>query len=143
KVEDNLLMGAYLEKDKVKIKENLEKVYHFFPQLWERKDKLGDTLSGGEQQMLAIGMALMLEVELLLLDEPSLGLAPKLVEETFEIITEINKKGTSILLVEQNVQMALEVAKRGYVLEVSQIKFEDSAEGLLKNPKIKEAYLGS
>lgn len=142
KVEDNLLMGSFLEKDKSKINDNLEKVYRLFPPLWERKDKLGDTLSGGEQQMLAIGMALMSEVKLLLLDEPSLGLAPKFVEETFEIIEEVNKKGTSILLVEQNAAMALEIAHRGYVLEVGEVKFEDKAENLVNNPAIKEAYLG-
>ncbi|MDI6785722.1 MAG: ABC transporter ATP-binding protein [bacterium] len=142
KVEDNLLMGAYLEKNKIRIKHNLEKVYDLFPPLWERRNKLGDTLSGGEQQMLAIGMSLMSEVELLLLDEPSLGLAPKFVEETFQIIEEVNKKGTSILLVEQNAYMALEIAHRGYVLEAGKVKFEDRASDLLKNPAIKEAYLG-
>lgn len=142
KVEDNLLMGSFLEKDKSKINNNLEKVYSLFPPLWERREKLGDTLSGGEQQMLAIGMALMSEVELLLLDEPSLGLAPKFVEETFEIIKEVNKRGTSILLVEQNANMALEIAHRGYVLEVGEVKFEGKAENLINNPAIKEAYLG-
>lgn len=142
KVEDNLLMGSFLEEDKSKINDNLEKVYSLFPPLWERREKPGDTLSGGEQQMLAIGMALMSEVKLLLLDEPSLGLAPKFVEETFEIIKEVNKKGTSILLVEQNANMALEIAHRGYVLEVGEIKFEGKAENLINNPAIKEAYLG-
>ncbi|MGA1845960.1 ABC transporter ATP-binding protein [Deferribacter abyssi] len=141
-VYENLLMGAYLRKDKIEIEKDLEKVYDLFPRLRERKNQLGGTLSGGEQQMLAIGRALMSKPVLLLLDEPSLGLAPIIVENIFEIIKEINSQGTTILLVEQNAHLALSVADRGYVMETGRIIMEDDAKSLLSNEEVKKAYLG-
>lgn len=141
-VYENLLMGAYLRKDKVEIENDLEKVYELFPRLKERRDQLGGTLSGGEQQMLAIGRALMSKPVLLLLDEPSLGLAPIIVENIFEIIKEINSQGTTILLVEQNAHLALSIADRGYVMETGNIIMEDDAKALLDNEDVKKAYLG-
>ncbi len=141
-VQENLEMGAYIYQDKNKIQEDMEAVMKRFPRLRERKKQFGGTLSGGEQQMLAIGRALMTRPTLLLLDEPSMGLSPILVEQIFEIIREINAQGTSILLVEQNAQMALSIADRGYVLETGRITLEGSANELLENPQVIEAYLG-
>jgi len=140
-VKENLELGAYLKK-RNEIKKNLEKVYHLFPVLKEREKQLGITLSGGEQQMLAIARALMAEPKLLMLDEPSMGLAPILVEKIFQIIKEINQQGTTILLVEQNAHQALKIATRGYVLETGKIVLSDTAENLLNNEEVKKAYLG-
>lgn len=142
-VMENLEMGAYLRRDKAEIQRSLERVFKSFPRLKERVKQLGGTLSGGEQQMLAMGRALMAQPSLLLLDEPSMGLSPILVEEIFNIIMEINSQGTSILLVEQNAQMALSVANRGYVLETGRIVLEGSGEELLHNPQVMRAYLGA
>ena len=141
-VEDNLLLGAYLRKDKQGIQEDMEKVYSLFPRLLERKKQLSGTLSGGEQQMLAMGRALMSKPKILLLDEPSMGLSPLLVKEIFNIIKEINEQGTSILLVEQNAKMALAIADRAYVLETGKIVMSGTGEELLKSEDIKKAYLG-
>ncbi|HSQ84101.1 MAG TPA: ABC transporter ATP-binding protein [Desulfobacterales bacterium] len=139
---ENLEMGAYLRNDKEEVAKDLEWVLGLFPVLKDRTRQLGGTLSGGEQQMLAIGRALMSRPELLLLDEPSLGLAPKLVEKIFETILEINKTGVTIFLVEQNAHMALSISNRGYVMETGQIVLTDVASRLLENEKIKKAYLG-
>ena len=141
-VEDNLMLGAYLRKDKQAIEEDLKKVYDLFPRLLERKKQLAGTLSGGEQQMLAMGRALMSKPKLLLLDEPSMGLSPLLVKEIFSIIKEINKQGTSILLVEQNAKMALAIADRAYVLETGKIVMSGTGKELLQSENIKKAYLG-
>ena len=141
-VRENLLMGAYLRNDKDGVKADEEKVYELFPKMRERMKQHGGTLSGGEQQMLAIGRALMARPKLLLLDEPSLGLAPIVVENIFEIIQRINREGTTILLVEQNAQMALHIAHRGYVLETGAVTLEGPARDLLENPKVRSAYLG-
>jgi branched-chain amino acid transport system ATP-binding protein len=141
-VKENLDMGAFTRSDPKGIKESLERVYQSFPRLKERLNQLGGTLSGGEQQMLAMGRGLMSEPELLLLDEPSMGLAPLLVDEIFAIIEEINSQGTSILLVEQNAQMALSIADRAYVLETGRLVLEGSAQELAANPRVQEAYLG-
>jgi len=141
-VRENLLMGAYLRNDKDGVKADEEKVYELFPKLLERTKQHGGTLSGGEQQMLAIGRALMARPKVLLLDEPSLGLAPIVVENIFEIIQRINREGTTILLVEQNAQMALHIAHRGYVLETGVVTLEGPAKDLLENPKVRSAYLG-
>jgi branched-chain amino acid transport system ATP-binding protein len=142
-VEDNLEMGAFFRKDKEEIETDLAHVFDLFPVLAERSRQLGGTLSGGEQQMLAIGRALMSRPKLLLLDEPSLGLAPLIVRKIFSIINEINKKdGTTILLVEQNANIALQTASRGYVLETGNITLEDNAKQLRDNPEIQKAYLG-
>ena len=139
---ENLEMGAYLRNDKEEVAKDLEWVLGLFPVLKDRTRQLGGTLSGGEQQMLAIGRALMSRPELLLLDEPSLGLAPKLVEKIFETILEINKTGVTIFLVEQNAHMALSISNRGYVMETGQIVLTDVAARLLENEKVKRAYLG-
>jgi branched-chain amino acid transport system ATP-binding protein len=142
-VRENLEMGGYLERDRKKSAERLDRVYSLFPRLLEREGQSGGTLSGGEQQMLAIGRALMAGPRLLLLDEPSLGIAPILVQEIFREIAEINRQfNTTILLVEQNAQIALKLANRGYVLETGNIVLEDKASNLLDNPQVKEAYLG-
>lgn len=141
-VRENLIMGAYTVRDKKLIQEKMEYVFSLFPRLKERINQLGGTLSGGEQQMLAIGRALMSEPRLLLLDEPSLGLAPFLVQEIFKIITDINSRGTTVLLVEQNAHMALQIAHRGYVLETGKIVLEGTAEELANNEQVKKAYLG-
>jgi branched-chain amino acid transport system ATP-binding protein len=135
-------MGAYIFEDKAQIAEDMESVMKRFPRLRERRKQLGGTLSGGEQQMLAIARGLMGRPDLLLLDEPSMGLSPILVEQIFEIIREINEQGVSILLVEQNAQMALSIADRGYVLETGRVTLEGSAQELLENPQVIEAYLG-
>ncbi len=141
-VMENLDLGAYLRSDKNGIKEDIDQVFDFFPILRERKNQAGGTLSGGEQQMLAIGRALMARPKILLLDEPSLGLAPILVDAIFEIIRRINIQGTTILLVEQNAQLALQFSHRGYVLETGEIALSDTSKALLKNEKVRKAYLG-
>ncbi|HJA94480.1 MAG TPA: ABC transporter ATP-binding protein [Candidatus Eisenbergiella merdipullorum] len=141
-VYENLRMGAYTRKDKKEIEESLARVYERFPRLKERTRQLAGTLSGGEQQMLAMGRALMSNPRLLLLDEPSMGLSPLLVSEIFDIIEKISKQGVTILLVEQNAKKALSIADRGYVLETGSIVMEDSAQTLLNNEDIKKAYLG-
>lgn len=141
-VEENLRMGAFTRKDKDNIEKEMEEIYGLFPVLKERHEQLGGTLSGGEQQMLAIGRALLSKPKLLLLDEPSLGLAPKIIKEIFEAITRINKMGMTILLVEQNAKMALETAHRGYVLQTGEIVLEDTCNNLANNDQVKQVYLG-
>ena len=141
-VQENLDMGAYSRNDKALIAKDLELVFTLFPRLKERRKQVGGTLSGGEQQMLATGRALMAHPRLLLMDEPSMGLAPVLVESTFETIQAINDEGTTILLVEQNATMALSVADRGYVLQTGEIVLSDTAENLKQNTMIQKAYLG-
>ena len=141
-VEENLDLGAYVRDDQNLIKKDLEHVYLLFPRLKERHQQSAGTLSGGEQQMLAIGRALMARPQLLLLDEPSLGLAPQVIELIFETIARINQEGTTILLVEQNAQLALEVSHVAYVLETGSLLLSGPAAEVLKNPKVKEAYLG-
>jgi branched-chain amino acid transport system ATP-binding protein len=139
---ENLEMGSYTRSHKKTLQENIDKVFSIFPLLKERQRQRAGTLSSGEQQMLAIGRALMLKPKLLLLDEPSLGLSPNYVNTVFEKIKEINKDGTTILLVEQNARMALEYADRGYVFEIGKIAFEDKAKNLLENDKVKKSFLG-
>ena len=141
-VMDNMLLGAYSRKDKENVKGDLNKIFEMFPRLLERKNQLAGTVSGGEQQMLAMGRALMSRPRLLLLDEPSMGLSPRLVDQVFDTIVSINKSGTTIMLVEQNANQALRVAKRGYVIETGEIVLSDDADKLLSNPQVKEAYLG-
>ena len=140
--QENLEMGAFTRKDPAGIEQSLDRVFKSFPRLKERLDQYGGTLSGGEQQMLAMGRGLMANPDLLLLDEPSMGLAPLLVEEIFAIIQEINSQGVSILLVEQNAQMALSIASRAYVLETGRIVLEGPAHEVADNPDVKVAYLG-
>ncbi|GAA4624892.1 ABC transporter ATP-binding protein [Actinoallomurus vinaceus] len=139
-VVENLYMGAFARKDEVE--KDLQEVYDLFPRLAERKNQAGGTMSGGEQQMLAIGRALMTKPRVLLLDEPSMGLAPKLIQQIFEIITEINRRGTTVLLVEQNAQQALQVAHRAYVLETGKVVRSAEASALLNDPQVRAAYLG-
>jgi len=139
---ENLEMGAYLRKDKKEIIKDMDNVFGRFPRLMERRKQLAGTLSGGEQQMLAIGRALMARPELMLMDEPSMGLAPLLVKEIFEIIKDINSRGTTILLVEQNANMALSVADKAYVIETGEIVLQGTAEQLMKSEEVKKAYLG-
>lgn len=141
-IEENLALGAYTRKDKDGVARDLEWVYSLFPVLKNRAAGLAGNLSGGEQQMLAIGRALMAKPKVLLLDEPSMGLAPLIIQEIFRIVQEINKTGMTVLLVEQNVRQALRIAQRGYVLETGKIVLEDSGANLLGNPKVVEAYLG-
>jgi branched-chain amino acid transport system ATP-binding protein len=141
-VRENLELGAYLRRDD-RIRDDLERVYDLFPRLKEREKQKAGTMSGGEQQMLAIGRALMSSPRLLLLDEPAMGLAPVLVERIYETIAEINRQGTTILLVEQNANFALDVAKRGYVLETGAVALSDTSESLRENPEVQRAYLGA
>ncbi len=141
-VRENLEMGAFTRTDSFHVKADIENAYQMFPILGKRRTQAGGLLSGGEQQMLAIARALMSRPKLLLLDEPSLGLAPQIVVQIFDVIRELNKQGMSVLLVEQNARMALKVAHRGYVLETGRITFTDKADVLLHDPRIREAYLG-
>jgi branched-chain amino acid transport system ATP-binding protein len=141
-VRENLEMGAFSRRDKARVVEDFERVYTLFPRLRERDSQKAGTLSGGEQQMLAIGRALMAAPKVLLLDEPSMGLAPILVEQIFDIIKTINASGTTVLLVEQNALMALGIAHRGYILQTGEIVLSDAAERLAANPEVKRAYLG-
>jgi branched-chain amino acid transport system ATP-binding protein len=140
---ENLMLGAYLRRDESGIQEDLDRVFSLFPRLKERERQKGGTMSGGEQQMLAIGRALMAQPTLLLLDEPSMGIAPILVERIYETIAEINKQGTTILLVEQNANFALDVSKRAYVLETGAVTLSDKSEALRENPEVQKAYLGA
>ena len=139
---ENLEMGAYIRNDKSAILAEIDQVFARFPRLFERKKQLAKTLSGGEQQMLAMGRALMSRPKLLLLDEPSMGLAPMLVEQIFSIIQEINASGTTIMLVEQNANMALSIANRAYVLETGEVVLQGPAKELAANPEVRKAYLG-
>jgi branched-chain amino acid transport system ATP-binding protein len=139
---ENLEMGAYTRSDSRAVRAEIEDVFQLFPRLFERKKQLAKTLSGGEQQMLAMGRALMSRPKLLLLDEPSMGLAPMLVEKIFEIIQEINRTGTTIMLVEQNANMALSIANRAYVLETGEVVLSGNARELAENPEVRKAYLG-
>ncbi len=141
-VSENLDMGAFSRQDKDAISQDLERVFTLFPRLKERRTQVAGTLSGGEQQMLATGRALMAHPRLLLMDEPSMGLAPVLVEDIFDTILEINKEGTTILLVEQNAQMALSVSDRGYVMQTGEIVLHDTADNLRENEMVQKAYLG-
>lgn len=140
---ENLRLGAFTIDDEQKTEDTLEWIFELFPRLLERKEQMAGTLSGGEQQMLAIGRALMSQPRLLLLDEPSLGLAPLLVKSIFETVRTINQRGVTILIVEQNARAALKLATRGYVLELGNVVMEDSAANLLANPSVQEAYLGA
>jgi branched-chain amino acid transport system ATP-binding protein len=140
---ENLELGAYLRKDSAGVKGDLKRVFELFPRLEERQKQKAGTMSGGEQQMLAIGRALMADPKVLLLDEPSMGIAPILVERIYETIAEINRQGTTILLVEQNANFALEVSKRGYVLETGTVVIADSSDALRENPDVQKAYLGA
>ena len=142
-VEDNLELGAYRRRDRDGIKQDREKVFQLFPRLRERRRQLSGTLSGGEQQMLAMGRALMSRPRLLLLDEPSLGIAPLLVRDIFTTIVEINKAGTTVLLVEQNAHMALTIAQRGYVLETGRVVLANVSAALRNDPEVQRAYLGT
>jgi branched-chain amino acid transport system ATP-binding protein len=139
---ENLELGAYLRKDKKEIAKDLKKVFDLFPVLADRRKQLAGTLSGGEQQMLAIGRALMSRPKILLLDEPSMGLAPLLVQEIFNIIKDVNSNGTTVLLVEQNARMALQIAHRAYVIETGRIVLAGSGAELMESEEIKKAYLG-
>jgi branched-chain amino acid transport system ATP-binding protein len=141
-VYENLLMGSYTRSDKKEIEETLRRVYERFPRLEERKNQMAGTLSGGEQQMLAMGRALMSKPKIVLMDEPSMGLSPILVEEVFDIIQSINKSGTTVLLVEQNAKKALSIAHRAYVIETGKIVLEGDAKELMNNESVKKAYLG-
>ena len=141
-VRENLELGSYLRTDKDKVREDLDRVMELFPRLRERLAQKAGTLSGGEQQMVAMSRALMADPKVLLMDEPSMGLAPVLVDQVFQIIQDINKLGTTIFVVEQNANMALSIADRGYVLQTGEIVLADTAQALLKNPQMREAYLG-
>jgi branched-chain amino acid transport system ATP-binding protein len=141
-VTENLEMGAFQRRDKSGMKDDMDRVFELFPRLAERRTQKAGTMSGGEQQMCAIGRALMARPTLLMLDEPSMGLAPIFVQRIFETILEVNKQGTSILLVEQNALMALDVANRGYVLETGRVALADDAKALAKNPEVRKTYLG-
>lgn len=141
-VEENLMMGAYLRSDRGGIEEDKQRVFDLFPRIKERLDQSGGTLSGGEQQMLAMGRALMSRPSLILMDEPSMGLAPVLVEQNFEIISQIKEQGTTVFMVEQNANMALSVADRGYVIQTGNIVLDEPAERLLDDDRLKTAYLG-
>jgi branched-chain amino acid transport system ATP-binding protein len=141
-VRENLELGSYLRTDKDKVRQDLDKVLELFPRVKERLHQKAGTLSGGEQQMVAMSRALMADPKVLLMDEPSMGLAPVLVDQVFQIIQDINELGTTIFVVEQNANMALSIADRGYVLQTGQIVLADTAQALLKNPQMREAYLG-
>ncbi len=141
-IEENLAMGAYIRDDRAAIREDVERVFALFPRLKERRRQTAGTLSGGEQQMLAIGRALMSRPKLLLLDEPSMGLAPLMVQKVFETIIAVSREGVTILLIEQNAKLALEVSDRGYVMESGEITLEGEAATLLHDPKVRAAYLG-
>jgi len=141
-VRENLEMGHYMRDDEADIEEDLERVFELFPRVKERLSQRAGTLSGGEQQMVAVGRALMARPKVLLMDEPSMGLAPVLVQQNFDIIEQINDAGTTIFMVEQNANMALSIADRGYVLQTGEIVLEDSSSGLLANPQMRKAYLG-
>jgi branched-chain amino acid transport system ATP-binding protein len=141
-VRENLELGAYHTRARARVKENLDRVHTLFPRLLERKSQMAGSLSGGEQQMCAIGRALMSQPSMLLLDEPSLGLAPIVVDQVFDVIRQLHATGMTILLVEQNLAAALEIATRGYVIETGQVKLQGSAEELRSDPKIRSAYLG-
>ncbi len=141
-VTENLQMGAFTLTDKKQVSNNMERVFHLFPRLRERRTQLGGTLSGGEQQMLATGRAMMSDPKLLLMDEPSMGLAPVLVDSIFETIQELNRAGTTILLVEQNARVALQIAHRGYVLQTGEIVLSGTAEDLRNNADVQKSYLG-
>ncbi len=141
-VEENIKIGAYVRRDKSGIQKDMKRTYDLFPRLFERRTQQAGTLSGGEQQMLAIGRALMSRPRLLLLDEPSMGLAPMLVKKIFETIKHIAEEGVTLLLVEQNAKLALEISQRAYVMESGKIVLSDSASALLKNPSVQHAYLG-
>jgi branched-chain amino acid transport system ATP-binding protein len=141
-IEENLAMGAYARDDRAAIKDDVERVFALFPRLKERRKQTAGTLSGGEQQMLAMGRAMMSRPKLLLLDEPSMGLAPLMVQKVFETVLAISKEGVTILLIEQNAKLALEVSSRGYVMESGEITLEGEAKKLLSDPKVREAYLG-
>ncbi len=142
-VTENLNLGAFTVQDNTAVKQTLDWIFDLFPRLHERRTQLAGTLSGGEQQMLAIGRALMGQPRLLLLDEPSLGLAPLLVKAIFETVQKVNQKGLTVLIVEQNARAALKIAHRGYVMEMGKIVMHDTAENLLANPKVQQAYLGA
>jgi len=141
-IEENLAMGAYIRDDRAAIREDIERVFTLFPRLKERRSQTAGTLSGGEQQMLAIGRALMSRPKLLLLDEPSMGLAPLMVQKVFETIISVSREGVTILLIEQNARLALEISDRGYVMESGEITLEGAATKLLHDPKVRAAYLG-
>jgi branched-chain amino acid transport system ATP-binding protein len=141
-VRENLEIGAYLREDKENFEADMEHIFELFPRVKERLNQKAGTLSGGEQQMVAMGRALMAKPKVLLMDEPSMGLAPVLVAQNFEIIDQINKAGTTVFMVEQNANMALSIADRGYVLQTGQVVLSDTAEALLKNPQMRQAYLG-
>jgi branched-chain amino acid transport system ATP-binding protein len=141
-VEENLQMGAYVINDRALIRSEVDRIYQLFPRLKERRAQTAGTLSGGEQQMLAIGRAMMSQPKLLLLDEPSMGLAPLMVEKIFEVIRQISENGVTILLVEQNARLALAVSNRGYVMESGTVTLEGASESLLDNPQVRQAYLG-
>jgi branched-chain amino acid transport system ATP-binding protein len=141
-IEENLAMGAYARDDRSGIKKDVERVFELFPRLKERRKQTAGTLSGGEQQMLAMGRAMMSRPRLLLLDEPSMGLAPLMVQKVFETVLAISKEGVTILLIEQNAKLALEVSSRGYVMESGEISLQGDAKRLLSDPKVREAYLG-
>jgi len=142
KVEENLRLGAYARRDSAGIRQDMERAYSLFPRLAERRRQFAGTLSGGEQQMLAIGRALLSRPRLLLLDEPSMGLAPMLVQKIFEIIRKIAAEGVTLLLVEQNAKLALQISHRGYVFESGRVALTDTASALLDNPRVRQAYLG-
>lgn len=142
-VSENLAMGAFTRKDKSRLKDDIENIFTLFPILKERFNQTGGTLSGGEQQMLAVGRAIMARPKLLLLDEPSLGLAPMFVTKIFQVLRELNRKGTTILLVEQNAKMALKLAHRGYVIETGSITLQGKAEDLMNDKRVQDAYLGA
>jgi branched-chain amino acid transport system ATP-binding protein len=139
---ENLQMGAYIRKDKAEILQDIDKVFGIFPRLKERKDQLGGTLSGGEQQMLAMGRALISRPKVLLLDEPSMGLSPIMVDKIFEVVRDVSSQGVTVLLVEQNASRALAIADRGYVMDSGLITMTGDAKTMLKDPKVRAAYLG-